>query len=64
MLAYCRSHLGSCWAILGSGKGLSLGCTQLRHCNMNMAAIVRALAPEALTFCNRCIQALHHFERK
>lgn len=48
LLAYCRNHQSSCWAILGSDKALTLSCNQLRQSNMQMATIVRAIAPEAL----------------
>lgn len=57
LLAYCRSHQGSCWAVLGSDKALTLSCTQLRHSNMHMAAVVRALAPEAVTVRSRVSSA-------
>ncbi|VDN03344.1 unnamed protein product [Thelazia callipaeda] len=48
LLAYCRSHQGSCWAVIGSDQALTHSCNQLRQSNMLMAAIVRSLAPEAL----------------
>ncbi|VDM37733.1 unnamed protein product [Toxocara canis] len=48
LLAYCRSHSSASWAVLGSHKALSLSCAQLREMNMQMAALVRSLAPDAV----------------
>uniref|UniRef100_A0A915Q1Z8 Uncharacterized protein n=1 Tax=Setaria digitata TaxID=48799 RepID=A0A915Q1Z8_9BILA len=48
LLTYCRNHQGCCWAVLGSDKALTLSCNQLRQSNMQMATMVRAIAPEAV----------------
>uniref|UniRef100_A0A0R3RJJ6 PINc domain-containing protein n=1 Tax=Elaeophora elaphi TaxID=1147741 RepID=A0A0R3RJJ6_9BILA len=48
LLAYCRNHQSSCWAVLGSDKALTLSCNQLRQSNMQMATIFRTMAPETL----------------
>uniref|UniRef100_A0A915AQL7 Cell morphogenesis protein N-terminal domain-containing protein n=1 Tax=Parascaris univalens TaxID=6257 RepID=A0A915AQL7_PARUN len=48
LLAYCRSHSSASWAVLGSHKALSLSCAQLREMNMQMAALVRSLAPDSI----------------
>lgn len=57
LLMYCRSRQSSCWAVLGSGKALTLSCNQLRQSNMKMATIVRAITPDTLVLRSSCVSS-------
>uniref|UniRef100_A0A0N5A9H4 Protein furry n=1 Tax=Syphacia muris TaxID=451379 RepID=A0A0N5A9H4_9BILA len=50
LLTYCRSHLGSAFAIVGSYKALSVNCETLREAYIQMAALTRSLASETASF--------------